>query len=276
MDLLTETKGVLQKYGIRPNQRLGQNFIIDESIISKQIEYASLRSSEVVVEVGAGIGTLTKFLLEKAGKVYVIERDKKMIGVLKDRFSGIENLEIISGDVLRVELPEFDKMVSNIPYVISSPLTFKLLKCRFKKAIITYQREFAERMVARPGTKDYSRLSVACYYYAGIRLLQIVPPTAFYPEPEVHSAIIEITPKEPPFDVDEEFFFKVLTGLFVHRKKTVKNALIHSLDMIFDERAYEKRRSMIDVLPPEILERRVFRLTPREIADISNTLEGTK
>ncbi len=275
MSLLQETRRILKKHNIRPTKKLGQNFLIDESLLKEQIEYANLNEEDTVLEVGAGIGNLTKFLLEKAKKVIVVEKDRRMIKILEDRFSKKENLEIISGDVLKIDLPDFDKTVSNIPYVISSPLTFKLLETEFKKAIIMYQKEFAQRMVAKPGTKEYSRLSVACHYYADIKLLRTVPETAFHPEPKVQSALVEIIPRNPPFKVDEKFFFNLLRGLFIHRKKTVKNAIVHSVDLIFNKGTLTKA-DVLDALPEEIRKRRVFSLTPDEIAEMSNTLERIK
>ncbi|MFQ5974768.1 MAG: 16S rRNA (adenine(1518)-N(6)/adenine(1519)-N(6))-dimethyltransferase RsmA [Candidatus Hydrothermarchaeales archaeon] len=271
MSLLQETRDILKKYDMRLTKKLGQNFLIDESILKEQVEYAAINDEDIILEVGAGIGNLTKFLFKKAGGVIVIEKDKRMIEILKDRFSNKNNLQIIPGDVLKVKLPYFDKTVSNIPYVISSPLTFRLLETKFKKGVIMYQKEFAQRMVANPGTKDYSRLSVACHYYADIKLLQTVPEKAFYPEPKVQSALVEIIPKDPPFEVDETFFFNLLRGLFIHRKKTVKNALTHSFDLIFNKASLTKADA-IRSLPEEILARRVFRLTPDEIAEMSNIL----
>ncbi len=275
MDLLQETRRILKKHNIRPTKKLGQNFLVDESLLKEQIEYANLNEEDTVLEVGAGIGNLTKFLLEKAKKVIVVEKDKRMIKILEDRFSKRENLEILPGDVLKIDLPDFNKTVSNIPYVISSPLTFLLLKTRFKKGIIMYQKEFAQRMVAKPGTREYSRLSVACYYYADIKLLRTVSETAFYPEPKVQSALVEITPRNPPFNVDEKFFFNLLRGLFIHRKKTVKNALTHSFNLIFNKTSFTKTE-VLEMLPKAVLDRRVFTLKPDEIAEISNTLERIK
>lgn len=263
---LPEVKLLLKKYGIRPRHRLGQNFLVSEDIVRRQVEYAELGERDVVLEIGAGIGTLTEFLIDRAKKIYVVEKDRRMLRILNDRFEGA--IEIISGDVLEIELPRFDKTVSNIPYGISSPLTFKLLKYGFKKAILTYQKEFADRLVATPGTKDYSRLSVATYYYASARILETLPPEVFYPKPKVNSAIVELKPKKPPFKVDENFFFNVVRGLFIHKNKTVKKALFHSLPM-----EKNRRRSIIENFDKHMLERRVFQLTPEEIADMANSLK---
>lgn len=269
---IKEIKLLLKKYGVRPKHRLGQNFLVSEDVIKRQVEYAGLDKRDVVLEIGAGIGTLTEFLIGRAKKVYVVEKDPWMLRILNDRFGG--TIEIIPGDVLKIELPRFDKTVSNIPYAISSPLTFKLLKHGFKKAILTYQKEFADRLVAAPGTKNYSRLSVAAYYHANVKLLELLPPSVFYPPPRVSSAVVELIPKCPPFRVDEETYFNFVAGVFTHRRKTLRNAMLHSFAGIFGRKCdkAEKRKIVENSLPREFLERRVFRLAPEELAEITRRL----
>lgn len=263
---LLEVKLLLKKYGIKPRRRLGQNFLVSEGVIRREVGYAELSKKDAVLEIGAGIGTLTEFLIGRAKKVYVVEKDRKMLEILNDRFDGA--VEIIPGDVLKIELPRFDKTVSNIPYAISSPLTFKLLKHGFKKAILTYQKEFADRLVALPCTKEYSRLSVAAYYYANARILETLPPEVFYPKPEVNSAVVEFKPKKQPFEIDENLFFSAVRALFVHKNKTVRKALMHSLPV-----EKNKRRSIVENFDKNVLERRVFHLSPEELADIANSLK---
>jgi len=247
---------VIRLYNIKPKEKLGQVFLIDERVLKREVEYAELSSKDVVLEIGSGFGSLTKFLVEKAKKVYAIERDSTLIEVLKS-YVIAKNLEIIQGDALRITFPEFNKCVSNLPYVISSPITFKLLKHDFEKAILTYQKEFAERLIAKPGEKNYSRISVACHYYASVRILEILPPRVFYPKPKVASAIVEIVKKEKPFNVDEERYFALVRDLFSHKKKTVRKALLSS-----------KRIELAKSLPSNILEKRVFKLAPEEIAEM--------
>jgi len=264
-----ETERLLKKHKITPRHRLGQNFLVSEEVIEEEVRNASISPSDTVLEVGAGVGNLTERLLDVAGRVIVVEKDGALVKVLKERFRGAGNLTILGGDVLKIELPDFDRTVSNIPYQISSPLTLKLLKKGFEKGIIIYQREFARRMVAGPGSRDYSRISVATYYYAEARILDEVPPECFYPEPEVHSAIVELTPrKSPPFLVNEEQFFKLVRGLFVHRRKTVKRAFLDSRDLI---PGAEKVESALEGVAPE---KRVFQLSPEEIAGMCNRMEA--
>ena len=149
---------------------------------------------------------------------------------------------MLKGDFLKIKLPEFDKVVSNIPYSISSPLTFRLISHGFKSAVLTYQKEFAQRLVAKPGTKNYSRLSVATYYHANAEILETLAPEAFYPSPGVDSAIVKLTPKKKPFKVNEPIFFDMLRGLFSHKKKTLKKALFFALLDVFEIESKDKRR----------------------------------
>ncbi len=268
MNLLGETLDILRRYNIKPRDRLGQNFIVDAQVLRRHIDYAGLGEGDVVLEVGPGIGTLTEGLLEASGKVIAVEKDQRLARVLGERLGG-ENLEIVVGDILKVEVPEFDKCVSNIPYSISSPLTFWLLERGFDLAVMTYQLEFARRMVATPGTRDYSRISVACYYFARVEILETLPPGAFYPRPEVSSALVRLEPRDPPFQVDEGAFFSLVRGLFVHRKKTVRKALYHSLEAILGrEVPRDEKRGIIARVEEPLLEKRVFQLEPREMAEM--------
>ncbi len=272
MSLLKDTKRLLEKHGIKPDRRLGQNFVVDRAVLEREVAYAALKQSDTVLEIGSGVGTLTELLVESAGKVYAVEMDVQMIEILKVRLR--DRAEIIEGDFLKVELPEFDKTISNIPYSISSPLTFHLLSHGFKTAILTYQKEFADRMVAKPGERNYSRLSVTTYYRANAEILEVLPPEVFYPKPKVESAIVKLTPKKRPFEVNEELFFNLLRGLFSHRKKTLKKALLFSLSDAFGIKDKDKRREIAGSLEKELAERRVFTLSPEEFAKICDTLEG--
>lgn len=271
MTLLEDTKLLLKKHSIKPKRKLGQNFIIDGDVLKREISYADITESDTILEIGPGVGTLTELLAEHAGHVFAVETDARMIDILKER--AFENVEIIKGDFLKVELPKFDKVVSNIPYMISSPLTFRLLSQGFEVAILTYQKEFAERMVANPGERNYSRLSVATYYFADIELLEVLPPEVFYPAPDVESAIVKLTPKKKPFKVTESLFFDMLRGLFSHKKKILKKALFFSLSDVFGIGSKEKRREIIDSFDENLTKRRVFTLAPEELAGICNTLE---
>ncbi len=236
-------------------RRFGQHFMVDERILKREVEYAGVNDNDVVLEIGPGTGNLTKYLVERAKKVYAIEKDRTLARLIEDEFPEVE---VIVGDAMDMDWPEFDKMVSNIPYEISSPLTFKLLEHEFKMAVITYQLEFAERLVAYAGDWAYSRLSVMAYYRAEMEMLERVPKSAFRPRPKVDSAIVRIIPrKEPPFHVeDEKLFEEVVRVLFSARRKTVRSAL----------------KARYGEVETEYGAMRVEELAPEEIGEISNLI----
>lgn len=202
--------------------RLGQNFLIDERVASRQVKYANLKKDDVILEIGAGYGILTK-KMAKIAKVIAIEIDERFIESLEK----IPNVDVIHADALKIDFNEldFNKIVSNLPYQISSPITFKILESEFELAILMYQKEFAARLTARPGSKDYSRLTVMAHYKADFELLEEVPPEAFRPIPKVASCIVKVKPIGRRFDVDEKIFERVTKAIFMHRRKKIKNAL---------------------------------------------------
>ncbi|MGC8662993.1 MAG: 16S rRNA (adenine(1518)-N(6)/adenine(1519)-N(6))-dimethyltransferase RsmA [Thermoplasmata archaeon] len=209
-------------------KRLGQVFLSDRNILRLIGDYAQIEEGETVLEIGSGPGNLTKELLSRGAKIVAIEKSKEYFDllstILRDEIEK-GKLEIINGDALKMEFPYFDKIVSNIPYNISSPLTFKLLNYEFKMGIIMYQKEFAKRLVAKPGSENYSRLSVDFYYFADAEILRIVPKSCFYPVPEVDSALVKITPRKKFTVLDEKIFFNLTKELFSQRRKKIKNIL---------------------------------------------------
>jgi len=238
---------------------LGQNFLIDRNVAEREVNYAGINKDDVVLEIGPGDGILTKILAKKAKKIIAIELDKKLVENLKNLIP--DNVELIHNDVLKVDfasLPKFNKIVSNLPFQISSPVTFKILDYSFSLAVLIYQKEFADRMVARPGSKDYSRLSVGVYYKGSCELLETIPKTCFKPQPKVDSCIIRLAPrKTPPFIVtDEKFFFELTKNLFNHRRKKIKSTL---------KEAYRLNQKDLPYL-----DNRVEELTPEEIGNLSN------
>lgn len=257
---LKETRDLLRRHGISPNKVQGQHFLVDEEVGRREVAAAQIDEDDVVLEIGPGLGSLTEHILAEGCRVIAVEKDPVFIDILRERFPR-DGLEVVNADVLKMDLPEFDVVVSNIPYVISSPVTFKLLEHGFKRGVLTYQEEFAMRFTARPGDWNYSRLSVATHYYAEAEVLERVPPTAFYPRPKVRSAMVRLTPRPPPFDVDRDLFFRFVRGLFTARRKTVKKAI-----------SIAKKVEGIDIdtarVPEETLEKRVFELHPEEIAEM--------
>ena len=237
--------------------------MINNSVANREINYANICKDDTVLEIGPGKGILTLRLAEKAKKVIAIEIDRSLADLLVKKVP--ENVEIILGDALKIDidkLPKIDKIVSNIPYQISSPLTFKLLNYNFKMAVLMYQKEFAERMVAIPKTKSYSRISVMLYYHVNCEMIETVPKTCFFPQPKVDSSIVRLIPrKSPPFNLmDETFFFSLTKTLFSHRRKKVKTTLHNFYNLKDDSLPYQ--------------ENRVDELTPEKIGELSNLLYG--
>jgi 16S rRNA (adenine1518-N6/adenine1519-N6)-dimethyltransferase len=254
---------------IRLDTRIGQHILMDKDIISRQIEYAELSKKETVLEIGCGPGTLTFALAESAKEVVAVESDPRFVSQLEEKLP--KNVKLINADIMKLDLPKFDVCVSNLPYQISSPITFKLLESDFKRAILMYQKEFAERMVAGAGESGYSRLSVNVYYKADCKILEYVPKEAFKPIPVVDSAIIKLIPRPSPFSVkSEKMFFEVVEALFSQRRKKVRNSILTYLERKMKDSPKSKIKEFLKNLPHS--EDRVDSLNPREIGVLSDTL----
>jgi 16S rRNA (adenine1518-N6/adenine1519-N6)-dimethyltransferase len=242
-------------------KKLGQNFLIDKKVAEREVEYANISKRDTVLEIGPGNGIITHLLAEKAKKVIAIEIDKKLIEDLQNLIS--DNVELIHGDALKIDfnmIPKFNKIVSNLPFQISSPITFKLLNFNFSLAILIYQKEFADRMIAVTGSEDYSRLSVSLYYKAKCEVLEKISKTSFKPQPKIDSSLIKLIPrKKPPFDViNEEYFFELTKNLFNHRRKKIKNILKDLYSLSLKDIPY--------------INKRVENLSPEQIAELGNIL----
>ncbi|MHA1409644.1 MAG: 16S rRNA (adenine(1518)-N(6)/adenine(1519)-N(6))-dimethyltransferase RsmA [Candidatus Odinarchaeia archaeon] len=231
--ILEKTIRSLKTNEIKLIKKLGQSFIVDPLYIKKQIEYANLNSEDTVLEIGGGIGNLTEFIAPLVKKVILIEIDKRFKNILEERLSAYSNIELIFDDALKIDYPPFNKIISNIPYYISSDITFKILEYKFEVGILMYQFEFAKRMCAEVGKKDYGRLTVKTRLKANTQLLEKVPKTAFFPLPEVDSAIIKIVPRrEPIIESEYHIFNRIVDGLFVYKNKKVRKATLHFLEKI--------------------------------------------
>ncbi len=260
----------LNRLGIRASRGLGQHFLVDERVALRQVERALIRSDETVLEVGPGLGVLTGILAGRAKRVFAIEKDRRLADALRDLG---DRVEVVQGDALRIEWPAFDVMVSNLPYRISSPITFKLLDHPFDRAVLMFQREFAERLVARPGTKAYSRLTVNAAHRAAGEILERVPRSAFHPQPKVDSAVVRLVRRPPAYRVaDEDTFHAVVDACFAHRRKTIGNALDLEWRRFADARA--AWREVLPSLPFRDL--RAENLAPQDFATLSNAVSGAK
>ena len=221
---------ILKEYNVKGG-RLDQHFLVDAAALNEIVAAASLDLSDTVLEIGGGIGNLSERIAPRVQKLIIIELDPQMVHILKSRLSVFPNIEIIAGDVMDIDLTSlpFNKIVANLPYSISSDVTLKLLQSEFDAAILMYQYEFAERLVADAGGKDYGRLSVHVQYKTEASMVRKVPKGAFEPAPKVDSAVIRLIPRPPPYPAhDEKFFFSVTKALFSQRRKKIKNTLLGS------------------------------------------------
>ena len=270
VNLLYQAKYLLRRYKVFPRKRLGQNFMIERFYLNFLVDYAELMPEDVVLEIGAGLGFLTELLAKKADRVIAVEIDPRLVRVLRKRFRGMDNVEIVQGDILKMNLEGFDKVVSTPPYSISSHLLFWILNSPFSLAVLTFQKEFAARLNASVGSDDYCRLSVMSYYKAWIELLDEVPKEAFYPPPEVDSVIVRIKPREnPPFKVeDEKVFEDVVRTLFTLKNKKVKNAAV----LYFRERGFDKSEAQKLASELPFSEKKVRDLAPEDFGEIANEI----
>ena len=244
MNLIQETKFIMDKYGIHANKKLGQNFLIDENAVNKIVENAKISKCDLVIEIGPGLGTLTSRLLEKAGKVISVELDKNVLEILNDRFKLYNNFELINQDILKTDLKSLIKnnlnnqitnckVVANLPYYITTPIIMKLLEEKLDLTSITVmvQKEVAERLIAIPGKdKEAGAITYGIYYYSDARIVLNVPKSSFIPSPEVDSAVITLNIlKSPRIKIDnEDNLFKIIKSAFSQKRKTLVNVLVNN------------------------------------------------
>ncbi|WP_132223054.1 16S rRNA (adenine(1518)-N(6)/adenine(1519)-N(6))-dimethyltransferase RsmA [Laceyella sacchari] len=233
------TRELLNAYGLKLKKSLGQNFLTDSHVLNKIIRAAELNKDSGVIEIGPGIGALTERLAEQAGKVVAVELDQRLVPVLKELFQHQPHVEIIHGDALEVDLGAVIQehmrdmktlhVVANLPYYVTSPILIRLLTERYPltNIVIMIQKEVADRLAAKPGTKDYSSLSVLVQYFAEAEEVAKVPSHVFVPRPQVDSAVARLTLRErPAVEVkNEELFFKIVRASFAQRRKTLLNTL---------------------------------------------------
>lgn len=262
-----EVKAVLESIGKRPNKRLGQNFLLDDSVLKRSVGFADLGPKDTVLEIGPGLGNLTEEILKTNAKVVCVEQDPAFCKFLERRFGG--RIRIVQADAVKAFLPEFNKVVSNLPYQISSPITFKLLDVGFDVAVLMLQREFAERMIAKPGTDNYGRLSVGVYYRANCEIMLDVPPHAFWPQPKVDSCVVRLVPKPPPFKVrDRQMFSDVTRAIFSHRRKKILNSL--KVDSALGSLLSSGMQPSLESLP--YAARRAEELSPEMIGELADAI----
>ena len=241
----------------RKQKMLGQNFLINQNIADRIVSEASITSGEKVLEIGPGRGVLTERLVTQSD-LLAVEKDRWLAVVLKQKFG--KQAEIVEADILKFEIPDIDVIVANLPYSISSPILFRLFDYNWNRAILMFQEEFANRLIARPGSKTYGRLSVMANHYAKTTKLFKVSKTAFQPQPKVHSQVVRLVRHEPDYELsDFTTFSKVVKSIFTHRRKKIRNCL----KLTFPN---------LEINNLNFLDERAEVLSPSQIADLSNQI----
>lgn len=277
------TIAVLQKYNFNFQKKFGQNFLIDTHVLEKIMDSAEITKEDCVLEIGPGIGTMTQYLAERAGRVVVVEIDKNLIPILEDTLSEYDNITIINNDILKVDVNRIAeelnggkpiKVVANLPYYITTPIIMGLFESHVPLESITImvQKEVADRMQVGPGTKDYGALSLAVQFYAKPEIVANVPPNCFIPRPNVGSAVIRLTryPKPPVQVEDEKMMFALIRASFNQRRKTLVNGLTNAPELnLTKEKVTEILEKM--GLSPTV---RGETLTLEQFAQLSNLLIG--
>ncbi|EGO87555.1 16S rRNA (adenine(1518)-N(6)/adenine(1519)-N(6))-dimethyltransferase RsmA [Clostridium botulinum C] len=239
------TKEIVQKYNFKFTKSLGQNFLTDQTVLDDIVIGSEVCEEDFVIEIGPGVGTLTKELLKKAKKVCAVELDSNLIPILQEELKEFNNFQLIHKDALKINFKELIgdeksvKVVANLPYYVTTPIIARLLKegYNFKSLTIMIQKEVAERIASEPNCKEYGALSILVQYYCDTRIIRKVPPTCFIPQPKVDSIIIRLDRlNEPRVKVqDKELFFKIVRQSFNMRRKTLRNA-IKSLGFISSDK----------------------------------------
>lgn len=277
------TKAILDKYGFSFKKSLGQNFLIDTNILNRIVDHAELTEQSGAIEIGPGIGALTEQLARRSAKVVAFEIDQRLLPILEDTLSPYDNKKIINSDILKADVhqaiaEEFAGLddimvVANLPYYVTTPIIMKLLedKLPIRGIVCMLQKEVADRIAAKPGTKEYGSLSIAIQYYTVAETVMIVPKTVFMPQPNVDSAVIRLTKRETPAVTvrNEEFFFQVTRASFAQRRKTLLNNLTSQLP-----NGKEKKEQILSALEKTEIDpaRRGETLSIEEFGKLSDAL----
>lgn len=271
---MRKPRDLLTKARTNGNQNLDQYFLMDEEIIGRMQEYALKFDCSHILEIGAGIGNLTDKLLEISRDVIAIEIDPFLVDFLSSEFKweiSRNELNLIQGDILKTQLPPYTVSVSNLPYELSSKILFKLLPNK-TPLILMVQNEFAQRLVAKPNTSEYGRLTITAGHYGDIEIMETVPPSAFNVRPAVESAIIKLTPSEPNYVVEnEDIFLRLVTAVFTQRRKKMANSLKNTTHIS----NIKNPNKIIELADEGIMSSRPGELTPADFAKLSNIVANS-
>ena len=267
MSLLENAESLLRNHRIRPKKFLGQNFMIEPCMFPRMSSYASLSKNDTVLDIGAGMGFLTRFVAEKCGTVIAVEVDAKLATILRGQLADVRNVQVIEGDVFKARIPSFEKVVSIPPYSMSSRLLVWLFEKGFDCVVLVLQKEFANRLVACAGHEDYGWLTVLTFYHAEISLLDNVPRRMFYPQPEVDSAIVRLQSRRLRLAMKNETLFRpFIRALFTQRNRKVQGAVTSYLVNVRKMPA-ENVKTLTSVLP--FKDRRVRQLSPEDFGELA-------
>lgn len=274
-----DTKEIVKKYGFKFTKSLGQNFLIDDTVVDDIVNGSEIDENDFIIEIGPGVGTLTRSLLKKAKKVCSIELDSELIPILEEELQEFDNFMLINDDALKVDYNEIIngennvKLVANLPYYLTTPIIIKLITedCSFESLTIMIQKEVAERINAAPGGKDYGALSLLVQYYCNTKIIRKVGPQSFIPKPKVDSIVIRLdklpNPKVEVADIN--LFFDIVKSSFNMRRKTLSNAL---KNINISKEGLIKAFEMTDIDP----RRRGETLSIEEFAKLSNCINELK
>jgi len=276
---MVSIKKELAEYDLIPRKRWSQHFLVDPNILNKVIRTAQVEKEDVVLEVGPGLGEMTLALARQVKRVIAIEIDPKLVAILNKKMKDYPNVEVVKGDILKVDFRQFlkreghpIKVVANLPYQISTPLLFRFIESKeaFSTFTLMLQKEVAERMVAPPGRKEYGPLSIFIQIFLDVSIRFFIKPSAFFPPPKVESAVVHMVWKEKPMieTNDEEWFKRVVRACFGYRRKTLVNALKHS--ELFLPEPVELKMEAIGIDP----RRRPETLTIQEFAGLAGALKS--
>jgi len=270
-------KELLRKHGFRPKKRLGQNFLVDGNILKKIVAAAEICPEDFILEVGAGIGVLTKVLADKAKMVTAVETDRALAPLLQEVLGTRENVRLVFDDILKTDLQSLTpanmtlKVVANIPYYITSPLLFRLLeaKVRWKLLVFLVQKEVGERITAVPGNDAYGALTVGIQHYAAVKMVGTVSPSVFLPRPKVSSVILRLIPKEIKSSAETERVFRLLVRtVFTFRRKKLANALRRIVPELGGEKRVQEAFRAMNLDPGE----RGENLSPEQFLTLASHL----
>ncbi|AFO56418.1 16S ribosomal RNA methyltransferase A [Natrinema sp. J7-2] len=267
---MRDPDGLIARAGVRGDPDRDQHFLVDDRVLDRLPTYLEEIDADTshLLEIGGGTGALTDRLLAIGDEVTVVERDRELAAFLREEFAAeidAGELTVIEGDALDVDLPDFTASVSNLPYGVSSEIAFRLFPEK-KPLVLMFQQEFAERMVAEPGTSEYGRLSVSSQHYADIDLVESIPKEAFSPPPAVQSAVVRAVPRDPDYAVENEaFFLRFVKALFTQRRKTIRNAIRNTAHIS----GLAEPEAVVDAADEDVLGMRAGAMAPAEFAALA-------